>query len=153
MVGDVFIDTNVLVYAAEGADRTRAEVAQRTLERLRSEGRGIVSQQVLSEFARVVTERIAAPLEPGIAAEWVGGFAEAFGVVNVTPTTIVEALRLKTRYRLPFWDAQVVAAARSGLATALLSEDFSAGAEFDGVVVANPFEPGFDMDRFLAREL
>ncbi len=152
VAADIFIDTNVLVYAAEGADRARAEIAQSVIELLRTTGRGVVSTQVLSEFARVVTERVPDRLTSSVAAEWVRGFAEAFRVIEVTPVTIAEALRMKERYTIALWDAQVLAAARLGLVGTLLSEDFSAGTDYDGIIAENPFLPEFDVDRLRALE-
>lgn len=147
MGGEVLIDTNVVVYAADGADRTRGARAQQVLERLRAQGRGAVSQQVLSEFARVVTERIASPITTDEAVQWVRGIAESFRVLEVTAAVVAEALRIKERHHVSYWDAQVLAAARLNLVDVVLSEDLADGSEYEGVRVVNPFAPGFDLDR------
>jgi len=44
------------------------------------------------------------------------------------------------RYQLSFWDALIVAAAKSLSCKYLLSEDFQANQDLDGVIVVNPFE-------------
>lgn len=147
MAGDVFIDTNVIVYAAEGTDPSRAAVSEHIIERLRASGRGVVSQQVLSEFARVATERIPSPLTADAAAQWVRGIAESFRVLEVTPAVIAEALHVKERNQVSYWDAQVLAAGRLNLVDVILSEDLADGSEYEGVRVLNPFAPGFDLDR------
>jgi len=152
VAGDVFIDTNVLVYAAEGTDPSRAVVAERILERLRASGRGVVSQQVLSEFARVVTERIASPLSADAAVQWVRGIGESFRVLEVTQAVIAEALHVRERNRVSYWDAQVLAAARLNLVGTLLSEDLAADVDYESVRVVNPFAPGFNLDRLLEQE-
>ncbi len=142
MAGDVFIDTNVIVYAAEGMDPSRAAVAAHVLERLRLSGRGVVSQQVLSEFSRVVTERIGVPLTADAAVQWMRGIAESFRVLEVTPAVIAETLHLRERNQISYWDAQVLAAARLNLVGVLLTEDLADGAEYEGVRVVNPFSRG-----------
>jgi predicted nucleic acid-binding protein len=147
VAGDVFIDTNVIVYAAEGTDASRSAVAERILERLRASGRGVVSQQVLAEFARVATERIPSPLTADAAVQWVRGIAESFRVLEVTPAVIAEALHVKERNQVSYWDAQVLAAARLNLVGTLLTEDLADGIDYEGVRVVNPFAPGFDLDR------
>lgn len=152
MAGEVLIDTNVFVYAAEGTDAARAPQAQFVLERLRASGRGVVSQQVLSEFARVVTERIASPLSADAAVRWVRGIADSFRVLEVAPMVVSEAVYLKERYQLSYWDAQVVAAARLNLVGVVLSEDLADGADYEGVRVIDPFAAGFDLDRLLEQE-
>lgn len=53
-----------------------------------------------------------------------------------------EALRLKARYQLSYWDAAIVAAALQLGASVLYSEDLQAGQVFEGVRVVNPFLPG-----------
>ena len=53
-----------------------------------------------------------------------------------------EALRLKARDQLSYWDAAIVAAALQLGASVLYSEDWQAGQVFEGVRVVNPFLPG-----------
>ena len=63
-------------------------------------------------------------------------------VAESNAALVLEALRLKARYQLPYWDAAIVAAAMQLGATALYSEDLQAGQVFEGVQVVNPFLPG-----------
>jgi predicted nucleic acid-binding protein len=48
-------------------------------------------------------------------------------------------LALQDRYRLPFWDALIVAAAKAASCSHPLSEDFQTGQDLDGVIVVSPF--------------
>ena len=43
------------------------------------------------------------------------------------------------RFRVSYWDAAVVEAARAMGSATILSEDLSHGRDFDGVRVENPF--------------
>ena len=49
------------------------------------------------------------------------------------------AWRIQDRYRLSFWDALIVAAAKSASCRYLLTEDLQSGQKIDGVTVVNPF--------------
>jgi len=49
------------------------------------------------------------------------------------------AWKLQDRYQLSFWDALIVAAAKSAAATFLLTEDLQSGQDFDSLLVVNPF--------------
>jgi PIN domain len=49
------------------------------------------------------------------------------------------AWKLQDRYQLSFWDALIVAAAKSAAATFLLTEDLQSGQDFGSLLVVNPF--------------
>ena len=52
---------------------------------------------------------------------------------------MLAAIATGQRFRISYWDAAIVEAARIGRCTEVLSEDLSHGQVFDGVVVTNPF--------------
>jgi predicted nucleic acid-binding protein len=68
--------------------------------------------------------------------------------VPVHADLLETAWRVEPRGDVSFWDALVVAAARSAGCTHLLTEDFAEGRMLGGVSVASPFahEPG-SLDR------
>jgi predicted nucleic acid-binding protein len=45
----------------------------------------------------------------------------------------------RERYRISYWDAAIIEAARMLGCEEVLSEDLNHGQSFDGVVVVNPF--------------
>jgi predicted nucleic acid-binding protein len=47
--------------------------------------------------------------------------------------------KIQDRYQLSFWDALIVAAAKSLSCRFLLTEDLQADQDFEGVLVVNPF--------------
>ena len=55
---------------------------------------------------------------------------------------VKEAIRLAGRYRISYFDAQIIAAAKSVGCSKLYSEDLSHGQAYDGVFVTNPFAVG-----------
>ena len=112
VAGSILVDTNVLVYSVDIRDLAKLERARMVLDALHSNKRMVLSQQVLSEFARVTTERIPHPLTAGQATARVGEFARSTHVLPVTPAVIAEALGIAERTGRSFWDAQLIATAR-----------------------------------------
>lgn len=137
MRADAFVDTNILLYAMSTASDETAK-RQRARELLAQPGWGL-SIQVLQEFYVNATR----PPQPAMRHE----DAEATilqlllrPVAECNAALVLEALRLKARYQLSYWDAAIVAAAMQLGATALYSEDLQAGQVFEGVRVVNPFQ-------------
>jgi predicted nucleic acid-binding protein len=135
--GLTFVDTNVLIYAEDGGDPARRDVAVRVLGELWESGLGVVSTQVLQEFYNVGTRKLRMP--PKVARTIVAGYAE-WPVVETTVQLIVSASVLHERHRFSFWDAMVVEAALLSGATTLLSEDLQDGREIGALTIRNPFQ-------------
>lgn len=132
-----FVDTNVLLYAisTEPRERVKAERAKQILSRHDL----ALSAQVLQEFYVQSTRpsRIS-PLEPGEAALLVKSFRR-FPVLDLTADLVEAAMACQARYRISYWDAAIVEAARASGCPILLSEDLADGRDFGGVRIENPF--------------
>jgi predicted nucleic acid-binding protein len=71
------------------------------------------------------------------------GFIRAwrrFHTQDVTLAVMDDALGIKVRYQLSYWDSAIIAAARASGCTEVLSEDMNDGQDYGGVVVTNPFK-------------
>lgn len=64
---------------------------------------------------------------------------EAWRPVPVTQGLIEDAWGLEDRFSLSWWDALVVAAARSAGCAQLLTEDLQHELDIDGLIVTDPF--------------
>jgi predicted nucleic acid-binding protein len=53
--------------------------------------------------------------------------------------TLRKARETELRYRLSWWDSLIVASALGAECTQILSEDLSAGQEYFGMRILNPF--------------
>jgi predicted nucleic acid-binding protein len=139
----VLVDTNVLVYEAETGDSPQRAVAQAVLAHLGRE-RVVVSVQVLSEFANVLTHPSKMNLPASVVRPEVARLAAACRVIPLDERVVLAALDARDRWGLPYHDAQIwAAAALNGIQT-VLSEDFASGSVLGGVRFVDPFEPGFD---------
>jgi predicted nucleic acid-binding protein len=127
-----FLDTNVLLYLLSG-DHVRADRAEEEL----SDG-GIISVQVLNEFALVASRKIKmsfAEIREALAA-----IRAVCTVVSINEETHDLGLHVAERYRLSVYDAMIVAAALLAECKILISEDMQDGQILEGrLKVRNPF--------------
>jgi predicted nucleic acid-binding protein len=138
MTARVFVDTNVLVYQLDERDPAKQERARAWLDFIWTSRTGRVSFQVLSELYVTVTRK----LEPGLDPEAARTVVKALGAwdpVPVNERVFAAAWIAQDRYRLSWWDALIVGAARLADCGVLLSEDLQHGQDLDGLRVINPF--------------
>jgi predicted nucleic acid-binding protein len=137
-----FLDTNVLVYSFSSDDPRKRGIARALTE---TEG-AIVSSQVLSELARVLTRRLGfAPAEARSIIMDIAGKCE---VVTVTPLIVSSALQIMEQYRFAFYDCQIVGAALAAGAETLYSEDMHDGQVVDGLLtIRSPFRLRAEQER------
>jgi predicted nucleic acid-binding protein len=143
MNAEVFVDTNVVLYAVSSAPKEagRAQAARRILG---EEDFGL-STQVLSEFFVNATRKIATPLSDQEALEFVEILCAA-PVVAVDVDIVVQAVGFKARYGLSYWDAAIIAAAHALGATTLYTEDLNDGQTYGAVRAVNPFVHAAEAD-------
>lgn len=139
MSADVFVDTNVLVYARDSTEPAKQARAAAWLDHLWRERTGRLSFPVLHEYYVTVTAR----LEPGM--DVADARTDVLALMAWKPVAsgadrIASAWQLQDRYGLSWWDAQIVAAAQQARCSILLSEDFQHGQDLAGVEVRSPFE-------------
>ena len=139
----VFLDTNVLVYAYDRSEPEKQRHARAVLAQVAATQVGVVSAQVLAEFFVTVTRKLAAPLPVTSALEQLACHLRLWKAVDVTGGLVARAAAASSKHQLSYWDAQVWAAARANQIPVVLSEDFSHGAEIDGVRFVNPFLENF----------
>ena len=132
-----FVDTNILLYAIS-RDRGERAKATRANDILTARDLGL-SVQVLQEFY-VQATRPTRPdrLSDDQAARLVQSFLR-FRVQGIDTQLMLAALATCQRFRLSYWDAAILEAARAIGREVVLSEDLNDGQDYDGVRVENPF--------------
>jgi predicted nucleic acid-binding protein len=128
---DVFLDTNVVVYAMVGD----ALLADRSWTILRAGG--TVSVQVLNECANTLRRKFSFDW-PDLA-EASEQLRELCDIVPLTEEIHVHGLALAERYQLSVYDGMIVAAAQLAGCTVLYSEDMHDGLVIDGLTIRNPY--------------
>lgn len=132
-----FLDTNVLVYAFDGADPAKQEIAQGVLRDSVADSL-VISSQVLSEFFVVVTRQLVTPLALDVAAAAVRQFS-ALQVIPTDSALVRKAIEHVETDQVSYWDALIVAAALQARCTTLLTEDLQAGRRLGSLQISNPF--------------
>src|SRR5215472_726348 len=109
-----FVDSNILLYAHDRSAGSKHERALSIVRDLWSSGDGIISTQVLEEFALNLQRKV----EPALSFEDVRlrvVLYSEWSVVTNTPASVVGALEQQRRFNVSFWDALIIEAAnRSG---------------------------------------
>ena len=131
-----FIDTNVLIYTDSGDEPVKQRLALTLLKHLRLNQTGVLSTQVLGEYCNVALNKLKLP-HADIREQM--QFWEQYEVVQVTPDIIHAGLDLHQTRSLGFFDALIVATAKTSGCTVLYSEDMNAGEMVNGVRIVNPF--------------
>jgi predicted nucleic acid-binding protein len=133
MSGPFFLDTNVLLYASLQPD-PRSEAARGLLAR-----RGIISVQVLNEFANVAARKLRRPW-PEITDALAAIRALCPPPLPLTLAIHESGIAIANRTRYQFYNALIIAAALEARCVTLFSEDLHDGQVIDGrLTIRNPF--------------
>jgi predicted nucleic acid-binding protein len=148
MSGERFsLDTNILVYALDGAAGPRHALAAEIIARAATCDCRLTLQS-LSEFYVVVTRKGVVP-KPEAAAQ-VEDWLVLFPALAPTPEAVRAALAHAAAGRANYWDALLVATAGQGGCETLLSEDMADGTRLGPVTIVNPFDGAALSDRAAA---
>src|SRR5688572_27833385 len=136
MTAQFFVDTNILLYAASNApgDQVKRKVARDVL----TQPALAFSAQVIQEFyvAAVAKQRLGMTHDEALD---VVQALVAFPICPVTGDLVIEAIAIKTKFGISYWDAAILAAAKQLRCSTVYSEDLNHGQDYDGVRVINPF--------------
>ena len=129
---DPFFDTSVLLYLLSG-DTAKADRVETLLST-----RGVVSVQVLNEFAVVALRKLKMPLNE--IREILESIRAVCAVEPITVETHDRGLAVLERYRFSLYDSMLVATALIAGAKIIYSEDLQHGQVIDDQLrVTNPF--------------
>ncbi len=127
-----FIDTNVLLYLFS-ADAAKADRAEQAVG-----AGGVISVQVLNEFASVATRKLSMSIAE--AQEALAVIRANCTVVPLTEQTHDLGMALAADHALSIYDAMILAAALQAGCSDLLSEDMQHSQRIAGrLTIRNPF--------------
>jgi predicted nucleic acid-binding protein len=133
-----FVDTSVLIYAHDRSAGRKHSRAQELIRELWQTGEGCLSIQVLQEFYVNITQKVAQPIAPILAAQLIADLS-VWQVHRPAVEDVLDAIRLQERHQLSFWDAMIIASALQLGCQTIWSEDLNPGQVFDQVTIENPF--------------
>lgn len=130
----IFLDTNILIYAASGrkSDPRKWSISFELFDRPYA----VISGQVLAEFYTIALKK--KYLDIARAARWLETLA-MMPMVDVNAPLVMEGAALSRRYQISYWDGAIIAACKRCGAQTLYTEDLSHGQLYEDVRVINPF--------------
>jgi predicted nucleic acid-binding protein len=146
----ILLDTNVLVYALDPADRRKQRVAIDLLDALAIPRRGSISVQCLTECFNAITRKIAQPIPFARGAEHVEDFASTFVVFDLTSEVVRSACHAVARTQITLWDALIWSVARHNSIATVLTEDMQHRTVIEGVQYLNPFASDADLQALIS---
>ena len=147
-IESILLDTNVLVYAVDPAQRGKSRRASHVVDAVAGVRAGVINSQVLTEFYAVTTRsrRGSTPILDGAsAARWVARWLAMFEFRPITEMITREAVRGARDHQMNIYDAQIWAAAKLGAVELVVTEDTGSSRLLEGVRYVDPFSPGFTL--------
>jgi len=143
MSENVFIDTNIFIYALTETERMEEKVKRAIaidlFERIIDKNGVIVSTQVINEFYTNMLKKFSVSDEKvlQIVKDSISSIAQ---IKPVSFETCIKAYSVRNTYSLSFWDSMIVAAALENDCRILYSEDLQHGLVIDKqLAIDNPF--------------
>lgn len=135
--GRAFFDTNILLYMHSHANVQKQQRAQELFAEFAQSGRLLLSTQVVQEFYAAGSRKLALP--PDELKEIVSSLLD-LPMIVVEGSEILRAIENTSRYGVSFWDGLILAAAETGEAQTLFTEDLNDGQRYGSVTARNPFQ-------------
>lgn len=139
MKDKVFFDTNILVYIFDKNEPEKSAIAKGLLKQYGTDGRLIISTQVLQELYVTLTKKNKMSMPKEQAEEIINHFSEYLLVV-VNKGIIKKAMKTHQGSNFSFWDSLIVEAAIQADCGILYSEDMQNNFKIGSLTIQNPFE-------------
>jgi len=137
-VNAAFFDSNIVVYAADSREASRAKRdASRELMLSRD---CHISTQVMTETFNTLTRLKLVDLD--LARSYVRGLSR-FDVTSIEGHDVTKALEYTERYQINHWDGLILRACEKARISILYTEDLSHGQTYGDVTACNPFKEDF----------
>ena len=135
------IDTNILCYALDAGQPEKRAVAAELLSRCwRSEIALVVSVQNLAEFSVVMMEKTEHPLPDAVVTRFIQDIVlfDSWTVIGYDPGTIMDAVDIRRKSSLHFWDALLAATMKQHNIDTIYTDD-SHFKKVPWITVIDPF--------------
>jgi predicted nucleic acid-binding protein len=133
-----FLDTNLFVYSLEGSS-AKARRSTQLIRQAIATRNGIISYQVVQEFFNVALRRFTPPMTLPEAEQYLATVFRPILAIHSSNALYADALHLRSRHRLSWYDSLIVAGAMEGECQLLYTEDLQDGQKFGELRIENPF--------------
>jgi predicted nucleic acid-binding protein len=134
----VFVDTGVMLHAADDRDPARRDHARDWLRACWTRRCGRTSVQVLNEFYAHARRKFPTAISAGDARAQVRRYQQ-WHPWQIDQATVETAWAVESRHGFGYWDALIIASAQQQGCDYLVSEDLPHGRQIESVQVLNPF--------------
>jgi predicted nucleic acid-binding protein len=134
-----FLDTNIFVYAVDPAAGKKQKTADALIGHAIDRRSGVVSYQVVQEFLNVALKKFEVPFTAEQARLYIGAVFRPLFAVQPSLGLFSDAIDIRSRHRLSWYDSLIVAAAAEADCSVLYTEALNHGAKINGVQIENPF--------------
>ena len=139
MSGNIFIDTNIIVYARIKKDITKHEQVKSLFD-AHTQDNIFISTQVLSESYNAMRKN---GIDDALIRSTIDSLITKMNVLPVDVDTIRQCLSIKDRYNFSYWDSLILSAALAGNCSIIYSEDMQHGQIINRKIkIINPFIAG-----------
>jgi predicted nucleic acid-binding protein len=134
MPAEVFLDTNIILYAFDTSPAKRHR-AREVIAR----ADWALSWQVVQEFAAVALHKFEVAMRPDDLQEYIRVVLWPHCRVFPAESILIKAVEIHQRHGYRFYDGLIIAAALASGAGVLYSEDLHDGQVIESVRIENPF--------------
>jgi predicted nucleic acid-binding protein len=134
-----FLDTNIFIYSFDNGAPEKVRRADQLIRQAVDTHKGVVSYQVVQEFFNVALRRFQQPMTAAVAERYMGTVFRPLLRVQSSLALYLDALRIRDKNRIAWYDALIVAGAIQAECEVLYTEDLQHGQRFGGLRVVNPF--------------
>jgi|SRR5579884_680769 len=138
MSNNIFLDTNVLIYAFDVDEKAKHKKAQKILRDCWDGENGAVSIQVLQGFYNAVTHKISKTISKSDARDVIRTY-QVWPMPSITVDDIIDASELEEQLKYSFWDSLIIVAAQKIEAELLYSANMQDGQQIGSLKIVNPF--------------
>lgn len=138
-VGKYFIDTNVFVYSFDETNPSKRKKAIALIKDGLTNGRGVISSQVVQEFLNVALRKLPVGLRTDDVNDYLDTVLMPMCMVFPDAELYKMALDLQRTGSISFYDAIIVTAAFKAGCKVIYTEDLQHGQVIAGIKIQNPF--------------
>jgi predicted nucleic acid-binding protein len=134
-----FLDTNIFVYSFDRSATAKSRKSAQLIRKALTTQKGVISYQVVQEFFNVALTRFSQPMKAADAEQYLSTVFRPLLGVHSSQALYVEALHLRDKSGLSWYDSLIVSAAIQARCNLLFTEDLQHGQRFGTLQVTNPF--------------
>ena len=143
MSDELFFDTNIIVYAYDASEPAKQNTCNELLQKVYKKGIvGIISNQILGELFKGITENIEKPIGIEDAEMVIENIvdSDSWLKINYNQETVKKAILTLKLVKVPFWDAVIAETMKENGIYKIVTENEKDFKRIPGIKVTNPFK-------------